>query len=120
MFEINGSALMTKSLDALWMRQKVITNNIANVDTPNFKKSEVEFEDFLDKSMLGATENDSEKIPDTRVKTSTDTSEGKDGNNVNIDKEYMELYRDQLQYAFMIRKLSDQFSNVKLVLSDVR
>ena len=33
--------MMERSLDASTLRQKVVANNIANVDTPNFKRSDV-------------------------------------------------------------------------------
>jgi len=120
MLKINGSPLMEKSLDALWLRQKVISNNIANKDTPNFKSSEVVFEDLLDKSMLSASKNPSGKIPEARIVKLTNTAIGEDGNNVDIDKENLELYRVQIQYEYMIRKLSDQYSNIKTVLTDIR
>ena len=47
---VNGNYdLLKKGLDALWLRQKVISGNIANISTPGFTASEVEFEDlFLD------------------------------------------------------------------------
>ncbi|HZX21107.1 MAG TPA: flagellar basal body protein, partial [Clostridia bacterium] len=38
---------LTKALDASWKRDEVIANNIANAETPNFKKSVVLFEEIL-------------------------------------------------------------------------
>ena len=37
----NSLSLMTKALDGLWKRQEVISNNLANVDTPGYKSQYV-------------------------------------------------------------------------------
>ncbi len=46
-----GIDLLQKGLDAAWTRNSVITNNIANVDTPGFKSSSVEFEAAMKRAM---------------------------------------------------------------------
>ena len=46
-----GAEILIKGLDALWMRQRVISNNIANATTPGYKSKSVEFENVL-KSVL--------------------------------------------------------------------
>jgi flagellar basal-body rod protein FlgB len=117
MFELNNSTLMEKSLDALWLRQKVISNNIANVDTPDFKSSEVVFDELLDKSMLVSQGSKKAEIPDAKIVQDTKTSAGEDGNNVDIDKENIELYRVQIQYEYMVRKLTAEYSNIKIALT---
>ena len=47
--------VLERSLDAATLRQKVIANNIANVDTPFFKRSVVQFEDLLQSEMDGSS-----------------------------------------------------------------
>ena len=39
--------LLKSAADASWTREEVLTNNIANVDTPNYKRQDVEFSSFL-------------------------------------------------------------------------
>ncbi|NLK40277.1 MAG: flagellar basal body rod protein FlgB [Clostridiales bacterium] len=120
MFELRNSSLMEKTLDALWLRQKVISNNIANVDTPEFKSSKVIFEELLDEAMLETSDIKKTNVPDAKVVRTKDISIREDGNNVDIDKENLELYRVQIQYEYMVRKISDQFSNIKTVLKEGR
>ena len=50
---LNGTAFegMLGALHAAETRQRVISNNIANADTPNFKRSELLFEELLERSM---------------------------------------------------------------------
>ncbi len=114
MFELQGSALMEKSLDALWMRQKTIANNLANIDTPGYKSREVSFEKYLKEN------GDMNNIPDPEVVINDSTSLREDGNNVDVDKEGVELYRVQIQYDYMVRKISDEFKNIKIVLTEGR
>ncbi|HZJ76293.1 MAG TPA: flagellar basal body protein, partial [Oscillospiraceae bacterium] len=45
--------LLINALDASWKRNEVITNNIANAETPNFKKSTVSFEEILKEQLSG-------------------------------------------------------------------
>ena len=46
--------ILDKAADASWMRENVITNNIANIDTPGYKRQDVDFESVLQKA-LGKT-----------------------------------------------------------------
>jgi flagellar basal-body rod protein FlgB len=43
--------MLKRGLDAAWLRNDVISQNIANVDTPNYKRKEVRFEEFLNAEM---------------------------------------------------------------------
>ena len=43
--------LMDKAADASWMRESLITNNIANVDTPGYKRQDVDFASVLKKEL---------------------------------------------------------------------
>lgn len=120
MFELKNAALMEKTLDALWLRQKVISNNIANVDTPGFKSLKVVFEDLLKDVLTEKTDIEKTDLPEAKVVQTNDTAIREDGNNVDIDKENLELYRVQIQYEYMIRKIASQFSKVKTVLTETR
>lgn len=112
MIESINFSLLQKSLDAVWLRQRVISNNIANIDTPGFKSQDVKFEELLKAGDTG--------IPDPKIITNDDTSIREDGNNVDIDKENIELYRTQIQYEYLARKLTDEFSNIRMVLTEGR
>lgn len=117
---ISNINLMQKSLDALWLRQQTISNNIANIDTPNYKSKEVVFEDFLQNMLStnsGTYDSEVENISPQVVENSN-TIAREDGNNVDIDKENIEMYRAQIQYDYMIREITSSFSNAKLVLTE--
>ncbi len=49
--------LLSKAADASWVRNTVLNNNLANVSTPGFKRSDIAFEDYLKKELSSAGTN---------------------------------------------------------------
>lgn len=118
----NSINVAQKSLDYLWKKQGVISENIANQDTPGYKSRYVTFENELKRNLLkvsGSTnEGYDEVIKDTDFKINTTENESArlDGNNVNTDAEYVELARTSIQYQYSIRAMSDEFTRLKSVI----
>lgn len=117
-----SSTVLNKSLDGLWARNKAIADNIANYETPGYKKKVVSFEQQL-KEVL-SQQNDSKtqvlnNIQNSDVKTTVIENETlrADGNNVDIEQENIELARTQLQYSLVTRQLSDHFSRMRYAIS---
>jgi flagellar basal-body rod protein FlgB len=87
-----ADSYLRAALSGLAARQRTIANNVANVDTPNFKASEVRFEDALKTAISRGRPGSS---PDqatlnaaaSRTSHSDATSTRADGNNVDIDRE---------------------------------
>lgn len=104
-----------KSLDALWLRQKVIANNLANSDTPGYKSQDVVFEDILEKALRGSGSDLSSLEPKVIENNSTQARE--DGNNVDRDAQNIELARTQIQYEVMVRLISDNLSRMNYAVS---
>lgn len=116
MFTSKEFRAMESSLDALWLKQKVISQNIANYETPGYKAKAVSFDDVL-KNVKG-NKDGSYKFR-ALVSTDTQTEARPDGNNVNMDKESLELYQTYLQSAYLSQKISGQFANMRYVLSQM-
>ncbi len=121
----NNIRLSQKSLDYLWEKQRIASENIANADTPGYKAKILKFEDELDKKLdlfrIAKRPNRKQiqkAIEEThmRVETSKEESTRMDGNNVNTDVEQIELARAQLQYQFQIYQINDQFARLRTVL----
>jgi flagellar basal-body rod protein FlgB len=117
-----GTDILIKSLDAVWLRQRVISNNIANAETPGYKSKSVEFERLLrnitdgnisDKKAALKTINSIEP----KLIESNAISDREDGNNVNLDSENIELARAQLQYSALITSLNAQINRIKYAIS---
>jgi flagellar basal-body rod protein FlgB len=120
---------LQKGLDAGALRQRVIANNIANINTPNFKKSTVTFESLLKKALgresidlntthprhFGVRPLLAELQPEVNLNSTT--SMRTDGNNVDIDEEMANLAANSIQYQAIGRELSEHFSLLKLVIT---
>ncbi len=105
---------MQSSLDALSLKQKVISNNLANIETPGFKASKVTFEDALENAR---NEKNAEKYNfQAKITKDETTSARPDGNNVSVDKEQLELYNTYLQSVYLYQKISSQMTDMQYVL----
>jgi flagellar basal-body rod protein FlgB len=117
-----GAEILIKGLDALWMRQRVISNNIANATTPGYKSKSVEFENVL-KSVLNRDNIDKGTLERAASKLNPELverdwiSDSEDGNNVVLDKENIELARAQLQYSALVTALNAQISRLRYAIT---
>lgn len=128
------SSILEKSLNATWARNDVISQNLANVDTPEYKRKDIAFEEFLndsidrnrlqgnltDKRHIPINNRDIEKIEPTLVEDSSETSMRIDGNNVDVDSEMANLAKNQIKYNALIQMLNSSYSKIKSVISEGR
>jgi len=118
--------LLHKGLDAYSKRQKSIADNIANVDTPGFRRSEVRFEEdlikALDKNGVKGYRTHKMHIPIGRLPIEElkpeyvipdDPSLASGLNNVNIDHEMAELAKNQIRYQGARQLIEGQFNTLK-------
>ena len=111
------------ALTGLAARQRTIANNVANVDTPNFKASEVRFEDALRAAASRRAPAVSQAALDARV-TQTSSVDGTttraDGNNVDIDREMELLGETNLTYSALTQVMSSRLSILRSVIGGGR
>ena len=120
--------VLDKAADASWLRNEAISNNIANVDTPNYKRQDVSFEAELQHA-LGASKFRSlddkvadlngERLSHIEPRTYIDHagfSYRLDGNNVDIDTENVELASNQIKYNALVQSIDQEFKNLKSVI----
>jgi len=104
------------------LKQKAISNNIANVDTPNYKAQEVNFKTELDHATLKARRSDIRHFEFKRgssnieLTTKPTTSYNHNGNNVDIDKEMAEMAQNQIYYNVLVDRMNGKFNSLKEVL----
>lgn len=118
--------ILDKAADASWARNEVITNNISNADTPNYKRKDVQFESYLAAQLEGADSSSLNKVVrdvnlnglnSTTYTDSSSLSYRLDGNNVDIDTENVELASNQLKYQALIGSMTNQFNMIKSAMS---
>ncbi|MFI3176908.1 MAG: flagellar basal body rod protein FlgB [Eubacteriales bacterium] len=117
--------ILDKAADAAWLRNEAIANNIANVDTPNYKRQDVTFETELQRAMSGSNSMSiSEKIDGVdidriEIRTYSDYDELSyrlDGNNVDIDTENVILAKNQLKYEALMDSISGEFTSLQVAM----
>jgi len=119
--------LLNKSLDGLWLRQQVTMDNIANYSTPEYKSKFVDFERQLKEKIENITSRKSigksiinEQIENSNIIIDENDNQSLrlDGNNVDLEKENLELAKTQLQYMYTITEMNSYFSKLKSVISE--
>ena len=119
--------VLKTAADASWLREEVLTNNIANVDTPNYKRQDVEFTTYLKSALEQAGTPAStltQKVNEanlsgitTRTYTENTTlSYRMDGNNVDLSTENAELAAEQINYNALIDSMNNEFTRMKAEL----
>ena len=125
--------ILQRSMSASLIRQDVIANNIANADTPHFKRSDVAFESELSRALAGYDSRpfpeaitNNRHIPFYRPKDYREvkpiiyvdytTSYRNDGNNVDIEKEMVDAKENALRYVAMAQRVSDNFKLLSIVM----
>ena len=121
----------SRAMAAASLRHEVLSNNIANVNTPYFRRSHVRFEDLL-KQELGLDDNPLMKVVRTHdrhmpiafrgkarpvIEQDATTNMRLDGNNVDIDIEMAEVAKNQLYYSARATALGGHISKLKSVIN---
>lgn len=107
--------IMEQSADALWQKQKVISQNIANYTTPNYKAQSLTFSEVLNNQ----NNTNSDKLIEVTVKTDETSTVRPDGNNVDMVKENLELYKTYMQSAYLFEKINGQFTSIRNVFNQM-
>jgi flagellar basal-body rod protein FlgB len=130
---IDPMMVLQKSLDALAIQHEVIANNMANIDTPNFKRAEVSFQEQLKNvlnqnqpSALWRTNPKHFPIPqnislndfEPTITTITDTIGRNDGNNVDLEMESAKLAQNNLLYNSLADLTGRYIANLKHAITE--
>src|SRR5690242_18375741 len=100
LFDVTNAALEV-ALKGAEQRQAVLSNNMANVNVPGFKPSEVSFQDQLANALQSS--NDPSTVAQVSPQISTDTTVMRaDGNGVDVDRESAKLAENQILFDTMM------------------
>ena len=115
--------VLDKAADASWTRNDVLANNIANEDTPGYKRKDVQFETYLSDAEAGTdsldatvAEIDLNQLNATTYTEHAGLSYRMDGNNVDITTENVELAKNQLKYYTLMNSINQEFTRLKSAL----
>jgi len=102
---------MSQYLDLLADRQKLVSANIANADTPGYRTKDIDFQ-FEFQSLAAGMDPD--VIEPEGLKTKND------GNNVNVDREMRLLSENALRFNFVSQVLKGEARSMRMALKDAR
>ncbi len=109
-FDSVSFVAMSSALDGLALRQRVIADNVANIQTPGYRAGRVSFEAALARAVgdgSGAvTASRSQSLDPTRL----------DGNNVNLDTETLTNIETNLRYELATRAMDGTFSKLRTAM----
>lgn len=111
LFDRSRVPLLAKELDAFAVNNKAIADNIANIETPNYKRVEVSFQKALTNAInesnddVSLSENVEQVQPEIKIDQSAYLASG--ANNVSIEQEMANLAKNQLKFELAARLMSD-------------
>lgn len=117
--------VLDKAMDASWLRNEALSNNLANADTPGYKRQDINFETQLAKALRHSRYQSMDaKVADVKMNrlkpiTYTDYagySYRIDGNNVDPDTEGVYLAKNQVVYQGLYQSVSEEFKNLQMVM----
>lgn len=119
--------VLDKALDASSLRETVLTNNLANVNTPGYKRREVDFQSLLMQELDKIKWNSlDEKIEDVDLghldagvhfdMQAYGYDYRLDGSNVDVDVENVELASEQQRYQILANSVTQEFSRLKTAI----
>lgn len=121
-------SILTKSMDAAALKQRVVSDNIANINTPGFNRQYVDFDLELKEAVnrqlgnAGRLHRTHEKhLPlsldvnkiNPNVKTDNSRSMREDGNNVDLDMELAELAENTIRYNTLTETAIKKYTSIK-------
>ncbi|MEI5906167.1 flagellar basal body rod protein FlgB [Bacillus spongiae] len=118
--------VIERGLDYSSLKQKAISHNIANVDTPNYKTIDVKFKDYLESSinhsLIGQRtdtrhfEISGKSMFDTNLVAKDTFQYNHNGNGVDMDKEMADMATNQIYFQSLTEQLNHQFRNLQTVI----
>ena len=104
--------ILEKALDIRAFYHQVLSGNVANVETPNYKEKDIDFQGELDRKMKGATEIVVKEKADYEGIT------GLDGNTVNIETHIIKLTENSLMFNSLVQVVVKKFSLMRYLINE--
>ena len=128
-----STQIQEKTLDAAWLRNEVLSHNIANVDTPTYQRKDVDFEKYLRNALnYGVHDlivnrrhnfrfNKRPGVDSVHARVTEDYNTMAmriDGNNVDIDAEMAQMAVNTIRYNTVVQNVNGKFSKLKYAISE--
>jgi flagellar basal-body rod protein FlgB len=108
--------LIDAGIRAQTLRQKAVANNIANLETPGYRRIDVKFEELLEKCLSSSDDFDLSDI-EAELYRPKNTPVKSNGNDVNLEAEIGQMIKDTLRHKAYIRLLSKKYNQIDLAIN---
>ena len=131
-----STMVQEKSLDAAWLRNEVLSHNIANIDTPTYKRKDVDFEKYLRYALSSGLDDlivnrrhnfrfsskpySIESIQPEVKEEYNSMAMRIDGNNMDIDEEMAQMAKNTIRYNVILQNLNGKFSKIMHAITEGR
>ena len=112
----NTADLLAVALTAEALRQKTIANNIANLETPGYRRGDVKFEELLAKEMDSQGNVDVSKV-EAVVYQPKNTPVKSNGNDVNLEVEVGEMVKNSLRHKTLARLIHKKIKGLDAIIN---
>jgi flagellar basal-body rod protein FlgB len=111
---------LESGLNASLLRQRVVANNIANLNTPGFRRNTVNFEKILNEAIESPGGIDKQELADLKgeLLKPMDTPVRRNGNDVNLDLEVGELLKASSRHKAYLRILNKMYRQMEMAMQD--
>jgi len=117
LFGDRETVLLGKMLDITAERHRVLANNIANADTPGFKRSDIRFRDQLASALQSGHRDALAQLKPEVFQPDMRLALRNDGNNVDIDVEMGEMAKNYFLYNINAQLLSKKYGLLRAAIS---
>ena len=108
-----------KTLDAVAVRQEAIANNIANLETPGYKRVDLDpaFRTELDRACASGDAQQISSVKPSLAQDTTAVANSKDGNTVSLENEMMQLNQNTMTHTLESQMLSSMLMRLKMAIT---
>jgi flagellar basal-body rod protein FlgB len=108
--------IINAGINAETLRQKAIANNIANLETPGYRRIDVKFEELLARCLRSSGEFDLSEV-EAEIYRPKQTPVKPNGNDVNLEAEIGQMIKNTLRHKTYIRLLSKKYNQIDLAIN---
>ncbi len=118
-FQTETYELARKLLDVSALRQQAIASNVANAETPGYKRMDVSpaFSQQLKAQMESGNASGVQALRPQLAEDPTARATRPDGNNVEIESELVAMNRNSVEYDYLTQVVSNNLKQLKMAIS---
>lgn len=108
-----------KTLDAVELRQEAIASNIANLETPGYKRIDLSpaFQNELERAIAAGSSQQINSLQPTLAADPTAVPSGRDGNTVHLETELMKMNQNSMTHALETELVSNMLQRMRLAIT---